>query len=210
MRFEDWGLIDYKAAQEKQLQLVEKVKKSEIDETVIFCSHPPVVTLGRASKPSDILSWTGGVVNVQRGGRATYHGPGQLIIYPILNLKNATKFKDQDVGAYLRFLERVIINTLQKVGIESYQKEEEIFDEDGKKLLMTGVWVKDYKVASIGIALKNWVSFHGMAMNVHKDPLAFQGISPCGFKASPMKSLEEIFHKTPDRSELVAIFRQQF
>jgi lipoyl(octanoyl) transferase len=210
IQFEHWGEIEYKTSLKQQLDLLQKVDSGEVENTVVFCSHPSVVTLGRASKDSDIINWQGQIESVQRGGRATYHGPGQLVIYPIIDLKNVDFIQQQDIGAYLRFLEEAVISAFQKMGIEAYQKQEELLDESGKKLLMTGVWVKNYKVASIGIAIKNWVSYHGIAINFLKDPLAFQGISPCGFQKSPMKSLEEIYDACLDQLEFIDFFKQGF
>ncbi|MBT4760373.1 MAG: lipoyl(octanoyl) transferase LipB [Bdellovibrionaceae bacterium] len=203
MIFEDWGFINYQEALTRQLALVEKVNSGEQSNTVVFCSHPPIVTLGRGATKSDLQGWQGDIAEVQRGGRATYHGPGQLVIYLILDLKVAKAIPSQDIGAYLRFLEGTVINAFSHLDIEAYQKDEEIFDESGKKLLMTGVWVNGYKVASMGIALKNWVSYHGIAINIYKDELAFSGINPCGFAMSPMRSLEDLFSTQISRNDLI-------
>jgi len=191
--FTDWGLIDYSEALERQMTLVEKVASGEMPDTVVFCSHPPVVTLGRSSKPQDLTGWQGDLIEVSRGGRATYHGPNQLVIYPILNLSRERKsLKVRDIGAYLRSLESILIDVLGDVEILANAKTIDGVDESGDKISATGVWVGDKKIASIGIAVKKWVTYHGLALNVRKDPLAFQGLRPCGFNANIMTSIEEV------------------
>ncbi|MEO0337323.1 MAG: octanoyltransferase, partial [Pseudomonadota bacterium] len=91
LEFQEWGLIDYEEAAERQLLLLEKVAAGELPDQVVFCWHPPVVTLGRSSLPSDLQGWKGQVVETSRGGRATYHGPEQLVIYPIIDLSKPRK-----------------------------------------------------------------------------------------------------------------------
>ncbi len=193
----DWGYIDYDIALKKQMDLVEQRVRDEVPDTLVFCSHPPVVTLGRASKlEKDLVGWQGSMIEIQRGGRATYHGPGQLIGYPILNLKN----RGQDLHKYLRYLELVIIASLRHFGVEA----------GGDRTDATGVWVGDKKIASIGIGVKRWVSFHGFAVNLHRDPLAFTGINPCGFKSSDMISLEELTGQKIPHSDFLAVLRAHF
>lgn len=181
------GKINYKDALEKQINLVESlVKNSESKESIIICSHSPVVTLGRKSLPEDLQGWNGETHEVSRGGRVTYHGPGQTIVYPILNLKK----RNQDLGGYIRKLEKVIVDTLKTYSVESRGD-----------INNTGVWVKSQKIASIGIAVKRWITYHGLAFNLFKDPTAFQGINPCGFTSETMTSLEEVLKRKPSRSE---------
>lgn len=190
--FADWGLIDYSKGLDRQMTLVEKVAGGEMPDTIVFCSHPPVVTLGRSSKPQDLTGWQGDLIEVSRGGRATYHGPSQLVIYPILNLSRERKsLKPRDIGAYLRTLENILIEILDDVEIQATAKTIDGVDEQGDKISATGVWVGDKKIASIGIAVKKWVTYHGLALNVRKDPQAFQGLRPCGFNANIMTSIEE-------------------
>lgn len=193
LNFTDWGLIHYAEALERQMILVEKVASGEMPDTVAFCSHPPVVTLGRSSKPQDLIGWQGDLIEVSRGGRATYHGPNQLVIYPILNLSHERKsLKPRDIGAYLRSLENILIDILYDVEILAAAKTIDSVDENGDKISATGVWVGDKKIASIGIAVKKWVTYHGLALNVRQDPSAFQGLRPCGFNARVMTSVEEV------------------
>lgn len=203
LEHQDWGLIDYEEALKKQLELVDFVHKNNHPGIIIFCTHPPVITKGRATKEEDIFDWHGPTVEVSRGGRATYHGPNQLVVYPIVNLNFPRhRRKEKEVVGLIRDLEQAIIDTLEVYGINSEGKsflKSSITIEDGKeKLEDTGVWVnslgKIQKITSIGMAVKNWVSYHGAAINVFFDSKAFQGMNPCGYKSNTMVSLEEILN----------------
>jgi lipoyl(octanoyl) transferase len=194
MIFEDWGLIDYQKALNKQLEYVEKV---DADPThpgyLIFCSHPAVVTTGRQTKPEDIFSWQGPVVEVSRGGRATYHGPSQIVVYPIVSVKNARKDRGpQEVRGFLRVFENAIVATLKEFGIESEGRTPQKMPGKASETDETGVWVGKQKIASLGIAVKKWITFHGAAINFANDPTAFVGINPCGFKTDTMISVEKM------------------
>lgn len=196
MNFVDWGNIEYEKALAQQLTLVEQVIRDPEQESLVFCSHPPVVTLGRKSLHEDILNWSGPVIPVQRGGRATYHGPGQIVVYPILYLN----WRNRDLYQFLRNLEDAVIESLKIFGIKG---EGAHAPEDGKSdsRSPTGVWVQGKKLVSIGIAVKRWVSYHGLAINLDKDPLAFTGIAPCGYTSETMVSLEELLGKRISRLE---------
>lgn len=178
MQIVNWNLIPYKEALDKQMQLLDQVANGSEDH-LIFCRHPAVVTLGKATEESDLMGWQGDSFKVQRGGRATYHGPEQLVIYPIINLNRHKK----DLHLHLRKLEKALANCLEsKYGLET-----KIAQEDA-----TGVWIGSKKIASIGIAVRKWTTYHGMAVNLNRDPLAFKGISPCGFQTNTMTNLEEL------------------
>lgn len=179
------GEILYKDALDIQIDFVEKVRTGESGEVILICSHPPVVTLGRKTRPSDLIDWKGAVYEVSRGGRATYHGPGQVVVYPILNLEK----RGHDIYKYLRLLEKSIVKTLKDLGVDA------IGDPDS-----TGVWCNGKKMASIGVALKRWVTYHGLAFNLESDPMAFQGINPCGMGHSTMISLENLLGEKIERS----------
>ena len=188
------GLANYNDALAEQMRCVQEVQQDPQKRFLIICSHPPVVTLGRASEPEDLQGWNGETLEVSRGGRATYHGPSQLVVYPILSLEQSLwrfpNLAPRDLHSYLQFLEQRTVEFLKPFQVQaqggfSLDKK----DDDG---IRTGVWVGDKKIASIGIAVKRWVSYHGIAINITKDPLAFQGMSPCGFTASTMISLEEV------------------
>jgi lipoyl(octanoyl) transferase len=198
LSFVDWGLIDYSAALQKQQELVEKVADGQAPETIVFCSHPPVVTLGRGTRDGDVFGWKGETVAVGRGGRATYHGPNQLVVYPILNLTE----RGRDLHQYLRTLEETAVKVLQDFGVMATGRSLQVHEGDSEPEEATGVWIGARKIASLGIGVRKWVSFHGLAMNIERDPLAFQGMKPCGFTTDQMVSLEEILGFRPDRSLL--------
>jgi lipoyl(octanoyl) transferase len=200
LKFEDWGLIDYEQALNRQLEKVEEVANSTTKESqgenfgfLIFCSHPAVVTLGRKTQPGDVFGWQGPIKEISRGGRATYHGPSQLVVYPI--------FKIRDIGKYLRDFEDAILDVLKTYGIEAVgktlQKKSDVQEETEE----TGVWVGRQKIASLGIGVKKWVTYHGAAINLDEDPQAFQGMKPCGFSSDTMVSLEKLLGQKVDRRE---------
>ena len=190
----DLGLIDYNQALEEQLKCIQEVQEDPRKKFLILCSHPPVVTLGRASQPDDLQGWQGPVIEVSRGGKATYHGPSQLVIYPILSLETPhQEFPDlqsRDLHCYLQFLENKTVEFLKLFSVDS--KGGFALDRNDKDGIRTGVWIGERKIASIGIAVKKWVAYHGIAINITQDPSAFQGISPCGFTSNTMISLEEV------------------
>ena len=198
-KIEDWGLIPYKKALEKQKLYMEEVFHGHRQETLIFCHHPPVVTLGRGTKKEDVFSWQGEKFKINRGGRATYHGPGQLIMYPIIDLNGQSpsfinkKIRKRDLHEYMRFLEKSLILTLRNYGVKAqgYSLQEQQ-NENYKQFRATGVWVNSKKLASIGIGAKKWITHHGIAINLFKDKEAFQGIKPCGFDSDKMIFLEEL------------------
>ena len=175
-KVEDWGEILYQEALEKMRGYVSQRVKDELEDRLIFCSHPAVFTVGRKlGAVNNLLSvQETPVVEVERGGDVTYHGPGQVVLYPILQLQEG----ERDLHKYLRALEEVVIQALAHFGI--------VGDRSGP----TGVWVKDKKIASLGIAARRWVVFHGVALNVNLDLSPFYGINPCGLDPKVMTSLE--------------------
>jgi len=180
------GERDYKEALDLQLSCVEDLMtNSNEQEKMIICSHPSVVTLGRKTQKEDIGLWSGQTYEISRGGRATYHGPGQVVVYPIINLKS----RNNDIFKYVRHLEEAMVLTLEEYGITSEG------DPDS-----TGVWVNGKKIASIGIAIKRWVTYHGLALNLYNDPMAFSGINPCGMSQDTMTSLEAVLGEKVDRA----------
>jgi lipoyl(octanoyl) transferase len=182
----DLGLLAYEDCWKLQLELLEARAREEIPDTLLFVEHPSVITLGRktpgvrdgAALPAEI----GGVPVhiIERGGEATYHGPGQLVVYPIVRL--SIKFGPK---AFLRAMEEAMVAVLARFGVAAYWVE-------GK----TGVWLRDSmgrerKIASLGIAVRRGVSYHGLALNVANDLRPFSLISPCGFAPTVMTSLSE-------------------
>ncbi len=164
-----------------------------------------MVTTGRQTKPEDIFNWNGPVVEISRGGQATYHGPSQVIVYPIINLKNPRAGRGgQEIRGYLRDFEKAIVNTLKNYGIPAEGNKTDQIDD-------TGVWSETpeglKKMASLGIAVKKWTTFHGAAINVHEDSNAFQGINPCGYKSDIMISVEKYLGQKIKAEEFKKILR---
>ena len=172
------GLVDYAAASAWQQTLVAQRIVAEIPDSLVLLEHPPVFTLGRGGDERYLLDpGQVPVHRVGRGGEVTFHGPGQLVGYPILDLKRHGK----DVHRYLRLLEDVVIATLAAWGITATWR-------DG----LTGVWVGTDKIASIGIGVRRWVTFHGFALNVNTDLSYFSAIVPCGLSGVRMTSMQEL------------------
>jgi lipoate-protein ligase B len=184
----DLGLRSYGDVWELQRKLVNLAAGGQIPDTLILVEHPHVFTVGKAVL-GDIPGEINGVpvVRVERGGQWTYHGPGQLVGYPILDL-NARK---RDVHQFLWNIEQALIMTLGEFGIEAGRVEGK-----GK----TGVWVEGgkRKIASIGAAVRNWISFHGFALNVNTDMNYFAMIEPCGMPSSTMTSMKTFLNHTVD------------
>jgi len=212
--FENWGLIDYNVALSNQETLVELVQQKQKPPTIIFCTHTPLVTKGRATQAGDITQWEGPIYEINRGGRATYHGPNQLMIYPIIPLQeSSSERRSMDVGSFLRQFELALVDMLNDLGIHAHGKSFQIKKTDNKNdsnLFIskatneeTGVWVGKHKVASLGLSIRRWVTFHGAALNVEYDPKAFQGIKPCGFSPSIMTSIEELLGSPPNRNQII-------
>ncbi len=210
LSFEDWELIEYETAMNRQFELLEKVQAEKLAGYLIFCTHPPVVTLGRSTKPGDVFGWQGKVVEVARGGRATYHGPSQLLIYPILNLTLARKGRrDREIVGYLRVLENSIVEVLESYGVKSQGRSLQKNPHTSSDADETGVWVGSQKIASLGIGVRKWVSFHGAAINLSFDSTAFTGMNPCGFTTNTMVSLEQLMNEQVDREEFKSRMRSQ-
>ncbi|HKV70669.1 MAG TPA: lipoyl(octanoyl) transferase LipB [Gemmatimonadales bacterium] len=172
----DRGLVPYRDALELQRSLARDRIEGRLDHDVlILLEHPPVVTLGRGSHAEHVLESEGiDVVEVERGGDVTYHGPGQLVGYPIFDLKG---FK-QDLHWYLRTLEQALIEGLALLDIPAERNPG-----------YTGVWTQGRKIASIGVHVKQWVTWHGFALNVTTDLTAFNRIVPCGIPDVEMTSV---------------------
>jgi lipoate-protein ligase B len=174
----DLGLAEYEAVWARQLALVEARQADLAPDTLILVEHPHVVTLGRRREARrNVLAEEMPVVEVERGGDVTYHGPGQLVGYPICKLDDA----ERDVHALLRNLEAGLIAVCSRLGIEATRRP-----------AYTGVWVGERKLASLGVAIRQWVSFHGFALNVCTDLSRFSAINPCGLDAGVMTSLEAL------------------
>jgi lipoate-protein ligase B len=189
------GQVDYAEGLSLQDRLRERVQAGELGDLMLLLEHPPVYTLGRRSEPGDLPmgeEWCRAqgidVVKTPRGGKLTYHGPGQLVGYPIMRV--------DDVLAFLRTMEAAIIAALADAGIRARSRAAEGRD-------YTGVWVQDRKIASIGVHLSRGVSAHGFAVNVENDLAPFSWVVPCGLPTVQMTSV------AAEGGEGVACFRRR-
>lgn len=168
------GFSRYAESRELQKQLVEQRLKDEIDDTLVITEHEAVITVGRGTPKDEIPDVGLEVIETERGGEATYHGPGQLVAYPIFKLPEGRR----DLHRYLRDLEEVVIRCLAEVEVEGERREG-----------LTGVWIGDKKVCSIGVTAKSWVTYHGFALNLRSDLDAFARFKPCGLAPGVMTNL---------------------
>ena len=188
------GVRSFREVHELQKTLLEQRIRDEISDTLIFCEHAPVITRGRGlqakpgrserATPLTFIPEGTDYAEIERGGDLTWHGPGQLVIYPILKLGGNGSIGSaigQDIDRYIRFLENIWIDLLREFGVETETRAHG-----------SGVWLKDKKLASVGIALKRWVSYHGVAMNVVNELSPYEAFSPCGFSSETMMRLQEV------------------
>ena len=164
----DLGLSPFKEVWDLQKELVKKRQNGQIKDTLILAEHEPVYTLGKNANENHILQNSPRDVKtyqIERGGDVTYHGPGQLVGYPIMDLHNYNK----SISCYMRSLEQLIIDTLAEFRVTAERK-------DG----LTGVWVGDEKIAALGVRVTRWITMHGFALNVSPDLTYYSGIIPCG------------------------------
>lgn len=195
------GRLPYTAAWQIQQEFAMARRSGSGQDTLLLVEHPPVYTMGRSGSKTNVkvsdemLSAEGlEVIEVDRGGDVTYHGPGQLVGYPILDLRG---YK-QDLHCYSEMLEEVIIRTLARYGIKGYR-------ERG----LTGVWTDIGKIAAIGIGARGWVTMHGFALNVHPDMSYFGLINPCGITDRPVASMRD-FGVEASLAEVGKILVEQF
>ena len=183
----DLGRMPYGDAWALQRRLVEARIAGAVPDTVLFVEHPPVITLGRKVRDEARGTLAGvPVFEVERGGDLTYHGDGQLVAYPIVALGEGRS----DIGRYLRALEAAVIDAIARFGLSAQRRAPH-----------TGVWVGERKVASIGVALRSWVTYHGLAINVTDAPLeAFRKLVPCGLPGAVMTSLAQLAAPSPPPS----------
>ena len=208
--FEDLGLIDYKKCWDYQEEIFAKTIEAktknrkentsvETDNTLIFCEHPHVYTLGKSGDENNLLvnaeylkTLGASFYKINRGGDVTYHGPGQIVGYPILDLENFFT----DIHKYLRLLEEAVILTLKDYGLNGERS-------DGE----TGVWFdvgssKARKICALGVKTSRWVSMHGFAFNVNSDLSYFGNIVPCGIVDKQVTSLKKELNKEIDMNEV--------
>jgi lipoate-protein ligase B len=180
----DWGRREYIDSLREMRRMVQARRAGEIADTLILVEHPPVVTVGVEGDDGAAAACGYPVVAVERGGRATYHGPGQLVAYAIVDLEP----RGRDVRRFVHDLEAMVVSALSAHGVAA-----------GHVSGRHGVWVEgERKIASIGIAVERWVTFHGVALNVELDLTAFEQFRPCGLDGSLMTSLaHELGHPVP-------------
>ncbi|MEE8521063.1 MAG: lipoyl(octanoyl) transferase LipB [Gemmatimonadota bacterium] len=190
------GLTDYAEALAWQRTLAKARASGDLaHDLLILLQHPHVITLGRGAHESNLTASPEmlqrrdvAVHEIERGGDVTYHGPGQLVGYPILDLNRHKK----DLHWYLRRLEQVLIDALAAFGVEGTRIPE-----------LTGVWIQDRKIASIGVHVTRWVTFHGFALNVSTDLSYFELIIPCGIDAVKMTSIKDETSSDPDFDQVL-------
>ena len=177
----DLGTIDYKEAWDLQKSILDLRYRKRIDDVLLLLEHPHTYTLGKTAHRENLVGNSEylemnkiSVYDIDRGGDITYHGPGQIVGYPIIDLNNWKK----DTHKYLRALEEILIRTCCDNGIDANRNTE-----------LTGVWIEERKIAAIGIKISRWVTMHGFAFNVNTDLNLFNGIIPCGIKEKDVTSL---------------------
>ena len=199
----DLGLIPYAEALALQSNLVERRRAGEIPDQLLLLQHPHIITLGTASSRSHVLADEAkrrvlgiDLIEVGRGGDVTYHGPGQLVAYPILDLKPDRK----DVHRYLRDLEAVLVHTLDEMGIRG----EPIPD-------LTGVWVEGRKIGAIGVRVSSgWITSHGFALNVSNDLSYFETIVPCGIQDVSVTSISQELGRQVGVTDILGVVSEAF
>ena len=199
----DLGLIPYAEALALQADLVVRRRNGDIPDQLLLLQHPHIITLGTASSRSNVLADESkrrhlgiDLIDVGRGGDVTYHGPGQLVAYPILDLKPDRK----DVHRYLRDLESVLVRTLDEVGIRG----EPVPD-------LTGVWVDGRKIAVIGVRVSSgWITSHGFALNVSTDLSYFETIVPCGIRDVSITSVSQELGRPVDVTDILETVSEAF
>jgi lipoyl(octanoyl) transferase len=173
-RFEDAHLL--------QRELVERRADDEIGDVLVLTEHEPVITVGRGADVESLGELGILVVVIERGGEATYHGPGQLVAYPTLKLPEGRR----DLHRYLRDLEEVVIGVLAELDVAG-----------SRRAGLTGVWIGERKVCSIGVAVRRWVTYHGLALNLHTDLAAFRRFRPCGLDPEVMTRVADYAELPP-------------
>lgn len=196
------GRQDYRKMWELQKELFTKRLADEIPDTLLLVEHDPVFTIGRTGSDVNIragrkfVEQSGiPVVDIDRGGDITWHGPGQLVGYPILRLENYYR----DVHRYLRDLEETIIRSLERFGISA-----------GRTDGMTGVWIDGRKIAAIGVKVTRWITMHGFALNVSNELSHFDMIIPCGIRDRQVTTMSNYLDREVDLNEVAAVLTEEF
>ena len=198
----DLGLSDFNETWELQKKLQTKRILNEIEDHLLLVEHPPVYTLGKNAPKEHLLNFVNdaSVIQTDRGGNITFHGPGQLVGYPILDLNHYKR----SITWYMRKLEQLIIDTLRAYGIIACRKKG-----------LTGVWVKDKKIAALGVRISKWVTMHGFSININPDLEYYKFIIPCGIEDYGITSMAQIMgDEVPSmdeiKSKVINIFSRNF
>ena len=198
----DLGTSEFKDTWNLQKELQEKRILGEIEDQLILVEHPAVYTLGKNASREHILKKREGVSVIQtdRGGNITFHGPGQLVGYPIVDLS----FYKRSITWYMRELEQLMIDVLKEYGIEGSTKKG-----------LTGTWVKNHKIAALGVRISRWVTMHGFSLNINPDLNYYQDIVPCGIEGYGVTSMamimgEEVPSMAEVKIKMVDYFKNRF
>lgn len=193
----DWGRVPYRAALKRQRAAVDARARGEGEDAIYLVEHEPVLTLGRGGGAGNLRAGEAElrrrgieVVEVERGGDVTYHGPGQLVGYPVVALDSLPG--GRDLHRYLRDLEEVLFRALAEFSIRA-----------GRRPPYTGVWVGERKIAAIGVAVRRWISFHGFALNLDPDLSHFALIHPCGIRHLGVTSMRALLGRPPSRDAVI-------
>ncbi len=195
---QDLGQRPYQEVWAYQKEIQVKRIAGEIEDTFLMVEHEPVYTLGKNANENHLLQsrdQSVDVFNIERGGDITFHGPGQLVGYPILDLSNYKK----SISWYMRILEQIIIDTVSEFGIEAKRIEG-----------LTGVWVGDEKIAALGVRIRRWVTMHGFSINVNTDLTFYDGIIPCGIFDHGITSMEQLLCQPQDMEKVKKVVRSKF
>ncbi|MBC8216274.1 MAG: lipoyl(octanoyl) transferase LipB [Candidatus Marinimicrobia bacterium] len=194
----DLDRLSYDKACTIQNNLHQRRMNDTVGDTLLFVEHDPVYTLGKNANHNNLLnthSTDVDVVQTDRGGDITWHGPGQLVGYPILDLRGYKL----NVKSYMNALEDVLINTLDRYGIKAT-----------RKAGLTGVWVDDNKIAALGVKISRWITMHGFALNVQPDLSYYKGIIPCGISGYGVTSMEQILGSTVEMETVKTLVSEEF
>lgn len=194
----DLGMQAYKKSWNFQKSLLKKRSNNEINDTLIFVEHEPVYTLGKNANENHILQNYPEEIktfHIERGGDVTYHGPGQLVGYPILDLREYKK----SISWYMRTLEQIIIDTLSEFNIQADRK-------NG----LTGVWYKNEKIAALGVRVSKWITMHGFSLNINPDLNYYKSIIPCGIFEYGVTSMSKILNEDVDKESVKSVLKIKF
>lgn len=202
MDWVDVGILGYAEALDLQHRLVAAHKAGKADDVLLLLQHPAVLTLGRRADAANIIASPEQlaregieIFNVERGGNVTYHGPGQLVGYPILDLRHFKK----DVSWFVAAMAEALVRTLADFGVQSEYRRAQ-----------PGVWVGDEKIVAIGVRIESWITYHGFAFNVNPDMRHWELIVPCGIADKGVTSLSKLLGRSVDVNALLPIVARHF